>query len=107
MEKSALQLGLEQLLENGDFNFKIQAYPGGGTYGKSCLGITGDSFDLFDLGFALARTDAMKDEDCMFKTKQEDNAGIVTMAGKLVPSPMQIIYWPEVEYSENELNEHD
>jgi hypothetical protein len=67
----------------------------------------GNSFDLFDLGFALARTDAMKDEDCMFKTKQEDNAGIVTMAGKLVPSPMQIIYWPEVEYSENELNEHD
>ena len=86
-EKSPLQLGLEELKENG-YEYRIHSYSGRGMFGKSCLAIAGD-FDPIEIGFYLGKTPVMENED--FPPVKEDQMG----RGIL-------LYWPRVKYVEEE-----
>jgi hypothetical protein len=59
-DAETLRDGLQELLDSGDFNFLVRPYSGRGMHRAECLAIVADVLDLFEIGYALARTDAFE-----------------------------------------------
>ena len=66
----------------------IRSYSGRGMYGKTCLAITGD-IDPIEIGFYLAKTSVMENED--FPPTKQNSMGLSI-----------VLYWPRVPYVEED-----
>lgn len=87
MEKSELQLGLEELLDSYDLEFEIRSYSGRGMCGKECLAITCDTVDLFTIGFELGKTESYSDGLHQPPQPKMDSMGLGV-----------VLYWPRIQY---------
>lgn len=86
--KHELQIGLEKLLETGDFNFTIRSYSGRGMYGSSCLAIVCDTNELALIMFTLGLTQQSPNLLDYIQGMRRDNMGLSS-----------VFYWPRCDYT--------
>jgi hypothetical protein len=81
-------------LEEG-FEYSIHSYSGRNMYGKSCLAITGNDINLFNLGFLIREYGENETYENIFCNKI-DNMGLGI-----------VVYWPYIEFIEENSEEEE
>jgi hypothetical protein len=99
---SKLQLALEEIRDNEDFNFKVHSYSGRFMYGKECLAITGEDIDVFELGIKVGQWGSENDcleeivDEVAYSSTRQDNMGLGI-----------VIYWTRIPFEKREEEEEE
>jgi len=95
MQKSELQLALEDIFDDAVYNFEIQPYSGRGMHGKECLAIV-TAINLFYISVEVGVSFKSHGYDWWkISEPKQDSMGLAT-----------VYYWPSIPYVKDEDDGH-